>query len=110
MIEKPAWLRPDHPVAEIAALLLVQAAMTFAAYVIVVIGSLGIRPLFSADAGAHGAGGWVFFGASLVVGAGMFAVYPFARWQVTGNRWFLLVASLGVPLALFSLWFVVTTP
>ena len=49
----------------------------------------------------------MFFGASQIIGAVMFALYPFYRWQVTGNRWFLLIASLGIPLALFSLWFVV---
>ena len=50
----------------------------------------------------------MFFGASQIIGAVMFALYPFYRWQVAGNRWFLLFGSLGIPLALFVLWFVVT--
>ena len=107
-IEKPAWLRPDHPVAQIAVFVLVQAAMTFVAYVAFCIGYLGVAPPFRGYTGDAGAEGWVFFGGSLVVGAGLFAVYPFARWQVTGNRLFLLVAPLGIPLALFFLWFVVS--
>ena len=107
-IEKPPWLRPDHPVAQIAVLVLVQAAMAIVAYVVFLIGSLGVAPLFQGYTGDAGAEGWVFFGGSLLVGAVIFALYPFYRWQVTGNWWFLLIASLGIPLALFFLWFVVT--
>ena len=81
--------------------------MTFGAYVVTLIGYfLGVDPVFSSG----GAGGWVLFGASLLVGAVGFALYPLYRWQVTGNRWFLLIASLGIPLALFLLWFAATTP
>lgn len=107
-IEQPPWLRPDHPVAQIAVLVLVQAAMAIVAYVVFLIGSLGVAPLFRGYTGDARAEGWVFFGGSLVVGVVIFALYPFYRWQVTGNPWFLLVAPLGIPLALFFLWLVVT--
>ena len=107
-IEKPAWLRPDHPVAQIAAMVLVQAAMAIVAYVVFLIGSLGVAPLFRGYTGDAGVEGWVFFGGSLLVGALIFALYPFYRWQRTRNWWFLLIASLGIPLALFFLWSVVT--
>ncbi len=105
MIERPPWLRPDHPVAQIAVFVLVQATMTCLAYVVSAIGYLAVSPMFSSG----GAEGWVFFGVSLVVAAVVFALHPFYRWQATGNRWFLLVASLAIPLALFCLWFGATT-
>ncbi len=84
--------------------------MAIVAYVVFLIGSLGVAPLFQGYTGDAGAGGWVFFGGSLLLGAAMFALYPFYRWHVTGNRWFLLIASLGIPLALLFLWLVVSTP
>ena len=87
--------------------MLVQAATTFAAYVVFFIGSLGVAPLLQGYTGDAGAGGWVFFGGHLLLGAAMFALYPCYRWHVTGNRWFLLIASLGILLALHCLWFVV---
>ena len=107
-IEKPPWLRPDHPVAQIAILVLVQAAMAFVAYVVFCIGAFAVAPLFQGYTGDAGVEAWLFFGGSLLVGAVIFALYPFYRWQVTGNWWFLLIASLGIPLALFFLWLVVT--
>ena len=107
-IEKPPWLRPDHPVAQIAILVLVQAAMAFVAYVVFCIGAFAVAPLFQGYTGDAGVEAWLFFGGSLLVGAVIFALYPFYRWQVSGNWWFLLIASLGIPLALFFLWLVVT--